>query len=215
MIQKQLVANTKQSLLQTSKMSLKDEECEALITQAYRLLVEKKGRTFLEEKQVKENIRAITKWSLEKNYNPFLFLAGTVGNGKTTLAKACIQVTNLYWQKREDLLQVWRKPFKVVTATELNEIAKDDSKEFKEIKGAQRMMIDDIGTEAVSVKNYGNVISPFVETLYHRYDKGLITIMTSNLTLEEIRERYGVRVFDRMQESNKIFFRGESYRGNK
>lgn len=211
-IQQQLEANIRHNMQQTYKMSISVKECEKLLEIAYKGIVAKKGKMFLADEALMQNLTRIASWSCKENKNPFLFIAGTVGNGKTSIAKACVQVINAYWGARMEMEMLWRTPFVCLTATELNEIAKSDAKYYNTLKNRLRMMIDDIGTEAVMVKNYGNEISPFTEMLYHRYDRGLQTILTSNLTLEQIKERYGVRVFDRIQEANKIFFTSKSYR---
>lgn len=211
-MQQQLEANIRHNMRQTYKMSINVDECKKMIEIAYKGIVAKKGKIFLMDETLAQNIKRVASWSCEENKNPFLFIAGTVGNGKTSIAKACVQVINAYWGARVELEMLWRSPFVCLTAMELNEIAKSDAKYYNTLKSCLRMMIDDIGTEAVMVKNYGNEISPFTEMLYHRYDRGLQTILTSNLTLEQIKERYGVRVFDRIQEANKIFFEAKSYR---
>lgn len=54
------------------------------------------------------------------------------------------------------------------------------------------------------------------QSLYYRYDRMLITVLTTNLGDEEICTRYGVRIADRMNETfDAIVFKGTSYRGRK
>jgi len=50
------------------------------------------------------------------------------------------------------------------------------------------------------VKAWGNEISPVMDLIYSRYDTLRPTIITSNLSLAEMRKFYGERVGDRMQE---------------
>lgn len=212
---KQLEENISHNSKQTFdllKINLPTDDVVTLLTRAYQGEVEKRGNIFLSTNDLQKIFQQITSWMCIPNKNPFLLIGGSVGNGKTTLAKAIIQVANLYWKQRKDLTEIWKKPYKYLTATDLNNTAKNDSKEFKEIKECNRLLIDDIGTESVTIKDYGNVITPFTEVIYHRYDKGLQTILTTNLTLEQIKERYGERVFDRMQEANRVFFTQKSYR---
>lgn len=212
---KQLEENISHNSKQTFdllKINLPIDEVVKLITRAYQGEVEKRGNIFLLNSDLQKIFQQIASWMCIPNKNPFLLIGGSVGNGKTTLAKAVIQVNNLYWKHRKDLTEIWKKPYKYLTATELNNTAKTEQKDFKEIKECNRLLLDDIGTESVSIKDYGNVISPFTEVIYHRYDKGLQTILTTNLTLEQIKERYGERVFDRMQEANRVFFTHKSYR---
>lgn len=73
----------------------------------------------------------------------------------------------------------------------------------------------DLGTER-DKKNYGNEMNVLDEIFFKRYEKGLplhLTHFTTNLTGEEIKERYGIRFYDRLKEScNWIVLKGESFR---
>ena len=62
------------------------------------------------------------------------------------------------------------------------------------------LFLDDVGVEPPTVKSWGNEYSPVVELLYYRYDLQKFTIITSNLTPDEFRQRYGDRVGDRLLE---------------
>ena len=75
------------------------------------------------------------------------------------------------------------------------------------------LAIDDLGTEPVEVLDYGNVLYPIVDLLTRRYDRQLFTVITTNLTSEEIRAKYGERIADRLNEMmTKIVFRDSSFR---
>jgi DNA replication protein DnaC len=61
--------------------------------------------------------------------------------------------------------------------------------------------------------DFGNVLCPIVDLLTKRYDMQLFTIITTNLTPSEIREKYGDRIADRMNEMMvKIIFNNDTYR---
>lgn len=65
---------------------------------------------------------------------------------------------------------------------------------------------DDLGTEVVG-KHYGKEKEVMIEVLLNRYDKHIeffMTHMTTNLSSQEIKDRYGMRVFDRMREMFNI-----------
>lgn len=73
--------------------------------------------------------------------------------------------------------------------------------------------IDDLGTEPIEVLDYGNPLFPVIDLLTKRYEAQLFTFVTSNLRPEEIRERYGVRIADRLNEMMfKIGFDNPSFR---
>ena len=80
------------------------------------------------------------------------------------------------------------------------------------------LVIDDIGTENEEFVNFGQRANPIAELLEKRYDlsfhrEHVRTVVTSNLTDQQIKERYGFRVFDRMKEMFAVVtVKGESLR---
>ena len=88
-----------------------------------------------------------------------------------------------------------------------------DNKIIMNEQDKELLFIDDLGVEAVNIKVYGNEFSPVTELLYNRYDRNLVTILTSNLSDEQMKDRYGARIDDRLREMfDKIHFQGPSYR---
>ena len=75
------------------------------------------------------------------------------------------------------------------------------------------LYIDDVGCEPSEVRFFGNVVSPLTDLLYFRYENRLMTIMTTNLTIEDIGNNYGPRIKDRMIEMfNRLGYKNKSYR---
>ena len=73
--------------------------------------------------------------------------------------------------------------------------------------------IDDPGTESQEVMDFGNVVTPVIDLLTKRHDEQLFTIITTNLTPKQIREHYGDRIAERLNEMvEKIVFTNNSYR---
>lgn len=112
-----------------------------------------------------------------------------------------------------------------ITAQGLADLVKEKRfSDYNRLIGAPFLIIDDIGTEPVAVKDFGNEVLPFTELFYKRYDSRLPTIITSNLPLSvevrregdkevSIRGIYGARVLDRLNEiSDKLPFSGGSFR---
>lgn len=138
---------------------------------------------------------------------PGLLLVGTVGSGKTTFMNA---VANLYGVAG---FEKFGSPvfFKRIDAIDLNRAVTED--DIRKIKETPMLAIDDLGTENVITKIYGNELSPITEVIYHRYNRKMLTLITTNLTMKQITERYGIRIADRFRETMQIvYFRGESYR---
>lgn len=75
------------------------------------------------------------------------------------------------------------------------------------------LCIDDIGTETMG-KHYGKEKNVITEVILNRYDNRLahkMTHVTTNLNAEEIEQRYGSRVRDRMREMfNLLEFKSEA-----
>ena len=75
------------------------------------------------------------------------------------------------------------------------------------------LAIDDLGKEPTEVLDYGNVLSPVVDLMEYRYQHQLFTAVTTNLTPDEIRDKYGKRIADRFNEMLEVIvFEDISYR---
>ena len=96
--------------------------------------------------------------------------------------------------------------------------------DYNRLTACPFLIIDDIGTEPVAVKDFGNEVLPFTELFLKRYDSRRPTIITSNLPLtaevrregdkeQSIRGIYGPRVLDRINEiCEKLPYSGGSFR---
>ena len=155
-------------------------------------------------------IYKVAEFLTNKSKKHSLLMCGKCGNGKTTLLKA-IQTTFSFLDIHDENNQ------KVIvltqTAKSLNEKAKTDFNSFKRLCSAPLLAIDDLGCEPAEYNAYGNVITPLIDLLEHRYAGQLPTIITTNLKPSEIGERYGERIADRFREiMEKITFTQNSYR---
>lgn len=177
---------------------------------AYIEAVKQRMIPFQETPEVKEYIAKVAKWLVSSDCKPGLMLYGQVGNGKTTMAKAACSMINMlydssYSQERKG---VWQ-----ISALDLSTIARNDADRFERMKKTELLFVDDLGCEPVTVKSWGNELSPVVELLYHRYDKQLFTIISSNLSDSDFKERYGDRIDDRMREMfDRLSFTNKSFR---
>ena len=88
------------------------------------------------------------------------------------------------------------------------------------VQSAIDLFIDDIGHEANPVSHFGTIFSPMADLIQSRYDNhqewpqsNMTTHFTSNLSPEELRNRYGDFIFDRLVEMcDWIHIEGESFR---
>ncbi|MCF0120550.1 MAG: ATP-binding protein [Oscillospiraceae bacterium] len=133
-----------------------------------------------------------------------LFLCGKVGNGKTTLLHALQNAMN--WLTEKGCYDNGRNSgLVIVSAKSITERNWLDTARTECALG-----IDDLGCEAVEQQSYGNISTPIINLIEHRYENRLYTVITSNLTAADIKGRYGERVGDRMREQYGIVaFRGE------
>lgn len=92
------------------------------------------------------------------------------------------------------------------------QIALQSEPSWERITTVPILLLDDVGTEPYEVKEYGNSYLPFTQLIECRYNKGLTTVMTTNLSIDEINTRYGTRIADRVNEFHTIKWSGESYR---
>lgn len=104
-------------------------------------------------------------------------------------------------------------PIRSITARDIANLAAIDPEAFNTLKRENKLYIDEVGREPLIAKNYGNDKNPFIEMLEFRYDKQLFTVLTANLTDEEIVDRYGYYIDERIAENfEKINYENKSYR---
>lgn len=137
----------------------------------------------------------IAKW-MEDNKGKGLLCFGSCGRGKTLI---CAKILPLL------LMHYYRRVLRVYDAQEMN--SKSD-----EVLSKWFVMIDDLGTESVSVK-FGEKRIIFSELCDLAEKKGYFLVVTTNLSIDELRSKYGERTIDRLKVLTKpVLFSGESLR---
>ncbi len=148
--------------------------------------------------------------------NKGLLMLGSVGNGKTTLMKffasnqnfcfsveAMLDISFDYKMKGEEGVKCYNTNF---TASP-NIFGKSD----------YGYCFDDLGTEEIPARHFGESKNIFTEIVQIRYHNGLpfnSTHAITNKTGDELSEIYGTRCYDRMKEMfNVITFKHDSFRG--
>lgn len=80
------------------------------------------------------------------------------------------------------------------------------------VKAKHIICLDDVGTEGVSVK-YGDRRMAFSEIVDEAEKRGKLLILTTNLGLNEILQKYGERTMDRLVAvTRSVQFKGDSLR---
>lgn len=188
------------------RLPLTTDDAAAAITAAVEAEVTFRHRTFTLNGSVQEEITKLATWLTGDASQFGVMLSGTCGNGKSTMMKAFQQLLNA--------LRI-PNPFpsdghstyygmQIVDAKQVAHLCKTDYSAFLRLAMTDMLGIDDLGTEPIEVIDYGNVLCPVIDLLAKRYEEQLFTFVTTNLTPKEIRERYGERIADRL---NEMMFR--------
>lgn len=141
-----------------------------------------------------------------------VMLMGSVGNGKTTLLNATIKLLETaYSNSRTESGLKMAVTISNTTAKELTNTARKGQEFYNPAIAV--CGIDDMGEEPKEVMSYGNPVTPIIDIIEERYAKRQITIITTNLDADGIKNKYGARVADRLREMMQIItFTNASYR---
>ncbi len=175
-----------------------------LLRTAVSTCVRERYRTYVDDQYSQKLITALTSWLIgEDKSKPCCIILGTVGNGKTTLLYAIQKLLNVVKIADRDG-DCWGLP--IINARSLAIECKTHSSSESVTRYAhyRLLAIDDLGSEPRELMDYGNIITPLADLIMDRYEYNLPTIITSNLRPREVREVYGARVADRLNESYKI-----------
>ena len=105
---------------------------------------------------------------------------------------------------------------RIVDAKYIAHLCKNNYEAYRKLISTDMLGIDDLGTGPSEVLDYGNVYTPVIDLLTKSYEEQLFTIITTNLTPQQIREHYGDRIADRLNEMvKKIVFSNGTYRTDK
>ena len=142
-------------------------------------------------------------------------------SGYAERSRKCQEKVHLY----EQLLNALHipKPYnedtygvRIVDAKYIAYLCKNNYEAYRKLISADMQGIDDLGTEPSEVLDYDNVYTPVIDLLTKRYEEQLFTVITTNLTPQQIREHYGDRIADRLNEMvKKIVFNNCTYRIDK
>lgn len=173
--------------------------------------VRSRGRVFLFTEELSAQMQLVTDWLTNSQAKPWLLLCGNCGNGKSTMAKALRHFFNQF----PILDPIDGQPMGLVMtdAKKISVHCRREEKEFFELMKKPMLAIDDLGIEPLEVQTFGNISTPLVDVLTDRYEEQRITIITTNLTPSQIRNHYGDRIADRLNEmAEKIIFKNATYR---
>lgn len=156
--------------------------------------------TFANSAETNKHNVAVYKRAKEATQNgQNIFLTGNTGSGKTYLLSAC---ANLAVEQNKSAL--------FVTAYTLNSMFLESHLSDLATKQAildslvdvDLLAIDDLGTETV----YKNVTAEYLfSVINERINRKKQTFISTNLTLEDVRDRYDERIFSRLVDQKLTF----------
>ena len=137
----------------------------------------------------------VTEW-LSDNRGRGLFLFGNCGQGKSMLCRYVLPAI---------LLSYCHKVVSVFDTQQMNA-------QLDHVLSRHIISLDDIGTEEV-INVFGNKRMAFAEIMDAAEKDGKLLIISSNLSVKELQERYGERTLDRIRATTtRILFNGKSFR---
>ena len=135
-----------------------------------------------------------------------IYLCGNVGSGKTLLMKLLNQALVNFRFRIAYCDEITDGVRKVgVNSLDPYRVA------FRQDKNPNDIMFDDFGLDA-KAKYYGDAINPMYDLIIKRHrlftENGILTLFTSNLTLQEISEQYDERTVSRIMEMCNVIVLG-------
>ncbi len=196
------------------RLPMNAEQVRDALLAAVRAEVACRRRTFSITDALSEQIGRMVPLLTGKSSKFTVVLCGGCGSGKTTLVKAFQNLLGyLNIPVPDGHGKVWG--LRLCDAKKIAYIARTNYESFLSLMRVPMLAIDDAGIEPLEVMEYGNVVSPMVELLTKHYDEQLFTLLTTNLTLDGIRKRYGDRIADRLNEMAVVIpFKNPSYRAD-
>ena len=214
------VEELKKSLLQHRpmkvrfKMPMPEEDAYAWLLASIMAEVEYRHRTFYSNEHLEKQLHEMAHWLTSPSSHFGMMLCGGCGNGKSTMLKAFQQLLNSLHIPKPDNDGTYG--IQIVDAKYIAHLCKNNHEAYRNLIKVDMLGIDDLGIEPAEVIDYGNVYTPVIDLLTKRYEEQLFTIITTNLTPQQIRDHYGDRIADRLNEMvQKIVFSNGTYRTDK
>jgi DNA replication protein DnaC len=204
----------------TGRFSLEVSEKDAsnILYAALKAVIQQRGGQIVLDTDTRDHIAATARWLIDPVGSRGLLLCGTPGNGKTVMAMAISWLIEYLTEK--ELGSAYREVVKFYTAKGICRLCaaaekfKEQYDAYEHIFTHSMILIDDLGAEPTEITVYGQTQTPIIDIISERYRTQRLTIITSNLDVDDIRAKYGERIYDRLREMlTPITYLNPSYRG--
>lgn len=167
---------------------------------------------FTADGDVMSQVRTVAQWLSDPNEKPSLLLMGYTGNGKTTMARAIGRMIEALTEEENG--RQARKRLNLYTTKEIISMMRHKYALYEELALFDGILvIDDLGAEPKDLTHYGSPCTPIEDLISKRYDRRLMTIITTNATAHELSTHYGERMYDRLKGMCKtITYENDSFR---
>lgn len=195
------------------RINMEINELAQLLFAAYIETVESRGRCYVDDKTIQEKILEVANVLTTPSYRFGILLSGNCGNGKTTMMYAIRKSIHFIYQYSPNKIANWKTFNTKISILSAKEICNGILYEHNTYMDNDILMIDDLGHESTEFLVYGTVHTPIIDLLEMRYARQKFTIISTNLSNNQIRPKYKNRIADRFNEwFNIIEFPNESFR---
>ena len=164
---------------------------------------------FINSESTRTYIEKVAHWLCKEDKKFGLLLYGNVGAGKTTILKAIAHMINYILSNEAHDAKF--RDIRSIVSGDIVDMYYNAPSLYTEMKEYKMLTIDELGCENLKQKDFGTNL--MIDILQYRYRRQLFTIVTSNLSDEDFKERYFDRIDDRGREMfDRLHFDNESFR---
>ena len=192
------VEELKKSMLQRRPMKarfripMSEDKAYAYLLAAIMAEVEYRHRVFCSNEDMEKQLQEMAHWLTTPSSHFGILLCGGCGNGKSTMLKAFQQLLNA--------LHI-PKPYnegtygiRIVDAKYIAYLCKNNYEAYRKLISVDMLGIDDLGTELTNAFTTSRLFSCLNERLLRKKS----TIISTNLSLDELQDIYSERIFSRL-----------------
>ena len=189
------------------------EDIANMLYTCYMEIIDTRQRELIYDDYLEEQIYQIADILAKPSHKFAIIFHGTYGNGKTTMMMALRKMINYLFSTCNHGIGHIKRFNQQIPIIMSKDVVKEVIEQGYTYQHYDMMMIDDLGSEPAEKMHYGTIYTPIVDLLESRYAMMKYTVISTNLSLKQLRPIYGDRVADRLNEiAHTVQFLGPSYR---